>query len=151
MYVISQESRSDSRLAVKVLIHVGTATLGCPGGFCRGSPAHEYNPAPAIIATSGATMRTLLLALSLAFATNLAAAQQYDLVIEGGRVIDPETHLDAVRNVGIRDGKIAASPPPRSADAASSTPPASSSLPASSTCTSTHRTSPASASKRSTA
>ena len=26
-----------------------------------------------------------------------AAAQQYDLVLEGGRVIDPETGLDAVR------------------------------------------------------
>ncbi len=34
-------------------------------------------------------------------------AQQYDTVIEGGRVIDPETKLDAVRNVGIQDGKIA--------------------------------------------
>ena len=53
-------------------------------------------------------MRHLLFALSLAFATSLATAQQYDLVLEGGRVIDPETHLDAVRNVGIRDGKIAA-------------------------------------------
>jgi N-acyl-D-aspartate/D-glutamate deacylase len=52
-------------------------------------------------------MRHLLFALSLAFATSLAAAQQYDLVLEGGRVIDPETHLDGVRNVGIRDGKIA--------------------------------------------
>jgi N-acyl-D-aspartate/D-glutamate deacylase len=28
-------------------------------------------------------------------------AQQYDLVIEGGRVMDPETGLDAIRNVGI--------------------------------------------------
>lgn len=36
----------------------------------------------------------------------IAAAQQYDVVIEGGRVMDPETGLDAVRNVGIRDGKI---------------------------------------------
>src|SRR6266436_619697 len=35
-----------------------------------------------------------------------SAAQQYDLVLEGGRVMDPETGLDAVRNVGIRDGKI---------------------------------------------
>lgn len=47
------------------------------------------------------------LALALAFASTLAA-QQYDLVLEGGRVLDPETRLDAVRNVGIRDGKIAA-------------------------------------------
>jgi N-acyl-D-aspartate/D-glutamate deacylase len=42
----------------------------------------------------------------LVFATTMAAAQQYDLVIEGGRVIDPETGLDAVRNVGVRGGKI---------------------------------------------
>src|SRR5215475_13048218 len=34
-------------------------------------------------------------------------AQSYDLVIAGGRVIDPESTLDAVRNVGIRDGKVA--------------------------------------------
>ncbi|MGB5367991.1 MAG: amidohydrolase family protein [Polyangiales bacterium] len=33
---------------------------------------------------------------------------KYDLVITGGRVIDPETNLDATRNVGIKDGKIAA-------------------------------------------
>jgi N-acyl-D-aspartate/D-glutamate deacylase len=33
-------------------------------------------------------------------------AQQYDLVLEGGRVMDPETATDAVRNVGIRNGTI---------------------------------------------
>lgn len=32
----------------------------------------------------------------------------YDVAINGGRVINPETQLDAVRSVGIRDGKIAA-------------------------------------------
>ena len=31
----------------------------------------------------------------------------YDLVITGGRVIDPETGLDAVRNVGIKGDKKA--------------------------------------------
>jgi len=46
---------------------------------------------------------SLCLLMSLAA---IAASQQYDLVIEGGRVIDPETGLDAVRNVGVRDGKI---------------------------------------------
>ena len=51
-------------------------------------------------------MRSLLLSYLLALST-LMAAQQYDLVLEGGRVMDPETGLDAVRNVGIRDGKIA--------------------------------------------
>lgn len=42
----------------------------------------------------------------LALSGNSVSAQQYDLVLEGGRVMDPETGLDAVRNVGIRDGKI---------------------------------------------
>ncbi|MBW2424686.1 MAG: D-glutamate deacylase, partial [Deltaproteobacteria bacterium] len=36
-----------------------------------------------------------------------AAAEEYDLVILNGRVMDPESNLDAVRNVGIRGGKIA--------------------------------------------
>ena len=35
-------------------------------------------------------------------------AEIYDLVIAGGRVMDPESGLDAVRNLGIRSGKIAA-------------------------------------------
>ena len=52
-------------------------------------------------------MRKLIFFLCLlVFSTTIVAAQRYDLVIEGGRVIDPETGLDAVRNVGIRDGKI---------------------------------------------
>ena len=52
-------------------------------------------------------MRNLLLFLSLlAIPATFAFAQQYDLVLEGGRVMDPETGLDAVRNVGVRDGKI---------------------------------------------
>src|SRR5271166_6168335 len=34
--------------------------------------------------------------------------QRYDLVLSGGRVMDPESALDAVRNVGIRGGRIAA-------------------------------------------
>ena len=51
-------------------------------------------------------MRKLIWFLFL-FATTALYAQQYDLVLEAGRVIDPETSLDAVRNVGIRDGKIA--------------------------------------------
>jgi len=38
--------------------------------------------------------------------SSLVSARQFDLVLEDGRVMDPETGLDAVRNVGIRDGKI---------------------------------------------
>ena len=35
-----------------------------------------------------------------------AQAQNYDLAILNGRVMDPESGLDAVRNVGIKDGNI---------------------------------------------
>jgi adenine deaminase len=37
-----------------------------------------------------------------------AMGQSYDLVILNGRVMDPETKYDAVANVGIKDGSIAA-------------------------------------------
>ena len=37
----------------------------------------------------------------------LNGAETYDVVIANGRVMDPESGLDAVRNVGIRGGKIA--------------------------------------------
>jgi N-acyl-D-glutamate deacylase len=45
------------------------------------------------------------LVLSLALALPAAAAN-FDLVIKNGRVMDPETKLDAVRNVGIKNGRI---------------------------------------------
>lgn len=32
--------------------------------------------------------------------------EQYDVVLQGGRVMDPETGLNAVRNIGIRDDRI---------------------------------------------
>jgi N-acyl-D-aspartate/D-glutamate deacylase len=51
-------------------------------------------------------MRNLFFFLHFLFAGTLLFAQQYDTVLEGGRVMDPESGLDAVRNVGIRDGKI---------------------------------------------
>ena len=35
-------------------------------------------------------------------------APAYDVVINHGRVIDPESQLDAVRSIGIRNGKIVA-------------------------------------------
>ena len=37
-----------------------------------------------------------------------AQASKYDLIIRGGRVIDPSVHLDAVRDVAISGGRIAA-------------------------------------------
>lgn len=50
--------------------------------------------------------RLVICLLVLGLSTTIVSAQQYDLVIEGGRVMDPETGLDAVRNVGIGEGKI---------------------------------------------
>ena len=45
--------------------------------------------------------------LLMAFTSVCAFAQDFELVINGGRVVDPETGLDAVRHVGINDGTIA--------------------------------------------
>ena len=56
-------------------------------------------------------MRVLSRALTLAVAFGLAAflhAQNFDLVIVGGRVIDPESSLDGIRNIGISGRSIAA-------------------------------------------
>ncbi len=51
-------------------------------------------------------MRNTLLTL-LALAVSSCGSVTYDLVIRGGRVMDPETGLDAVRNVGIQGNRIA--------------------------------------------
>src|SRR5580700_9523585 len=37
----------------------------------------------------------------------LAAAVKYDLIVKGGRVIDPSRKLDAIRDVAIANGRIA--------------------------------------------
>jgi N-acyl-D-aspartate/D-glutamate deacylase len=50
-------------------------------------------------------MRKLML-LSVMLLSTVLAAQQYDLVIAHGRTMDPETGLDAVRNIAIEKGKI---------------------------------------------
>jgi N-acyl-D-aspartate/D-glutamate deacylase len=53
-----------------------------------------------------ALLKSLVLCLAIILLPLLALSQSYDLVIQGGRVIDPETGLDAVRNVGISQGRI---------------------------------------------
>jgi dihydroorotase len=47
-----------------------------------------------------------------------AQSSKYDLIIRGGRVIDPSVRLDAVRDVAISGGRIAAIEPTIAADAA---------------------------------
>ena len=48
----------------------------------------------------------------------LVAQPRFDLVIQGGRVIDPSLRLDAVRDVGVAAGRIAAVEPTLAADGA---------------------------------
>lgn len=49
--------------------------------------------------------------LLLLWALCAAAQSRYDLLLQGGHVIDPKNHIGAVRDVAIRDGKIAAVAP----------------------------------------
>ena len=49
----------------------------------------------------------LLLTISLFQFAYSQPGPEYDIVLMGGRVIDPETKLDAIRNVGIIDNRIA--------------------------------------------
>ncbi len=48
----------------------------------------------------------ILLCLNATGQKNISVNQPYDLVILNGRVIDPESKLDAVRNIGITKGTI---------------------------------------------
>jgi dihydroorotase len=50
-------------------------------------------------------LRPILILMSASFA--FAQAQQYDLLLQGGHVIDAKNNIDAVRDVAIRGGKIA--------------------------------------------
>jgi dihydroorotase len=60
--------------------------------------------------------RAFLLALALGAGAALSSAQspapgqslEFDFLIKGGRVLDPRNSLDAVRDVGIKDGRVAA-------------------------------------------
>src|SRR6202795_2847283 len=65
----------------------------------------NWNAAKALITLA-------LMAIAALVASNLhpraSANESYDTVILNGRVMDPESGLDAVRAVGIRAGKIAA-------------------------------------------
>ena len=55
-----------------------------------------------------AIFRVLCAGLLLALMACVEPAPAYDVVINHGRVIDPESQLDAVRSIGIRNGKIVA-------------------------------------------
>src|SRR5258705_13383417 len=57
-----------------------------------------------------ATLNPVMKAFQLAFALLAvpAAAQQYDLLLKGGHLIDPRNSLDARMDVAVTAGKIAA-------------------------------------------
>ena len=60
-------------------------------------------------ALAGAALAAAVLASAvLASTASGVAGQSYDLVLSGGRVMDPESGLDAVRHIGIRGGMIEA-------------------------------------------
>jgi N-acyl-D-aspartate/D-glutamate deacylase len=62
-----------------------------------------------LLRNAGAVFALLLSVASVAsFAAAAGATEAFDLVLKGGRVIDPETGLDATRDVGIRGDTIAA-------------------------------------------
>ena len=50
----------------------------------------------------------IILLVILCFCNAVYAHSGLDLVLQGGRVIDPETGFDKIANVGIQDGKIVA-------------------------------------------
>lgn len=55
------------------------------------------------------SLKTSLLILAIFLSLQSLHSQsvlEYDLVIKGGRVIDPETKLDAVRTIGIKNNRI---------------------------------------------
>jgi len=53
-------------------------------------------------------MRGVLLAIGLLLgALSAGAEERFDVVIQGGEVVDPETGLNAIRNVGVRGDRIA--------------------------------------------
>ncbi|MFE7328065.1 amidohydrolase/deacetylase family metallohydrolase [Streptomyces sp. NPDC057565] len=55
----------------------------------------------------GALIGTTMTGGASAATSGGEAAEAYDLVVRNGHVIDPKNHVDAVRDVAIKDGKIA--------------------------------------------
>jgi N-acyl-D-aspartate/D-glutamate deacylase len=52
-------------------------------------------------------MKRWIVAMLAVMGASVAYGASYDLVIRGGRVLDPETGLDAIRNLGIDGNRIA--------------------------------------------
>lgn len=48
-----------------------------------------------------------LLLVVIVFTCSLVSAQTYDMLIKGGRLIDPKNNIDATMDIAIKDGKVA--------------------------------------------
>src|SRR5262249_49183111 len=71
----------------------------------------EFFIREALMITRRQFCATAASAAILARAPNALAQTSYELIIKGGRVIDPSVGIDAVRDVAISAGKIAAVAP----------------------------------------
>ena len=49
-----------------------------------------------------------LVSLALVWMSGVLSAQDYDIVIKGGHIIDPVNHIDQIMDLGIKGNKIAA-------------------------------------------
>jgi N-acyl-D-aspartate/D-glutamate deacylase len=81
----------------------GTAAVA--GRACQPSPVLSMIPARFPLRSPAHTARAGAASLAALFGS-LAAAQDFDVVLTNGRVLDPESQLDAIRHVGIRDGVV---------------------------------------------
>src|SRR5438105_8808906 len=53
-------------------------------------------------------MTQIRFTMVLLFLAQLGSGQNYDLLLQGGRVVDAKNGINAVRDVAIKDGKVAA-------------------------------------------
>ncbi len=68
---------------------------------------HTHIKFSMFIAT-GLLVAVIILPFLPVFSVRAQKAAEFDIVLTNGRVMDPESNLDSVRNIGIRAGKIAA-------------------------------------------
>ena len=56
---------------------------------------------------SGHCVRMAMLASGMSLSAGIAHAQQYDMILQGGHVLDPKNHVDTVEDIAVKDGVIA--------------------------------------------
>ena len=71
-------------------------------------PARGFQRTATLVKKLSSLLATAAILAGMAAATGAADEPSWDLVIRGARVIDPESGLNAVRDVALRDGRIGA-------------------------------------------